>query len=161
MKPICASVSSAVIFLLLAIFGLLACTSALWQLFASFSDISFCLFLAAVCLVSGILTVLFLWCANRYGCLIRYENGTIKRRGLFGGFRKEIPVEAIRSITVTYIFRSGDFYILSDGDKPRFGFILKNCDICFYKSKRADAFVRSFWDGTIKSDRYGVTQTRL
>lgn len=99
----------------------------------------------------GVIDSFFWWCANRYGCWVWYEDGTIKRRGLFGGFEREIPVDQIRSVVVQHFHKQGDFYILIDDSPLPLSYIRKDSSICFRRTKRTSVFVRSFWNGEIEN----------
>ncbi len=146
MKRLCASVSEAVLFLLAALFcgffgigGMINLCRALRVGEAvGWYPLVYLLFVA--------LAVLFLWCANRYGCLVWYEDGAIRRRGLFGGFERTVPVETIRAVETRVFLHTGTFYVLIDDSEKPYGYIYQNSSICFRRTKRSTAFVRSFWD---------------
>lgn len=102
-------------------------------------------------IIFGIISCpLLVWYLNRAACVIWFENGIIKRKGLLWGFYKECAVNSIQRVVVRYAWREGDFIYLVDDHGHHFDRTRKNSYICFYKTKETLAFVRTFWSGPIE-----------
>lgn len=93
---------------------------------------------------------ILLWYLNRAACVIWFENGIIKRKGLLWGFYKECSVDSIQRVVVRCAWREGDFIYLVDDSGNHFDRARKNSYICFYKTKETLDFVRTFWSGAIE-----------
>lgn len=97
-----------------------------------------------------------LWYLNRATCIVWIDNGVVKRKGLFCGFYKECPVNAIRKVKIKYSSHEvgfGTFVYLVDNSTQEFKKFLrirKDSYICFRKTKKNLDFLRTFWTGTIE-----------
>ena len=102
------------------------------------------------------LSSFLLWFLNRAACIIRVEDGMIKRKGLIHGFYKECSVRAIQTVKIKYVHREVGFgtfiYLIDDRTRPykKFFRIRKDSYICFRKNKKNLAFLRTFWSGVIE-----------
>ncbi len=93
---------------------------------------------------------LLIWISNRLVNVIRFENGKITRRGIFGGFYKECPINSIQKVVIKYVWREGYFIYLVDTSNNRFDSVKKDSYISFRKTKQNMAFLHSFWSGVIE-----------
>ena len=97
-----------------------------------------------------------LWFLNRAACVVWFEDGMIKRKGLIRGFYKECSVRAIQTVQIKYVHREVGFgtfiYLIDDRTQPykKFLRIRKDSYICFRKNKKNLAFLRTFWSGEIE-----------
>ena len=99
------------------------------------------------------LDLILFWVLNRLCCVIWIENGTLKRRGLLGGFYAECKIENIKAVFVSYAYREGNFIYIADSydqNYKKFLRIRNASYISFSKSKKNLEFLRSFWAGEIK-----------
>lgn len=103
-----------------------------------------------MCLLVTLIIAVFLFIINRLSCLVWYENGTLKRKGLFWGFEKEVKIEDIDRIEVTTLSRDATYFVFVDGNS-RHGNerIRKDSFICIQKTDKNRQFIRSFWNGRI------------
>lgn len=146
MKRICASAKDAIFYSLCAIFFLFLSLSGLMHDIVCIAEkepfgagfVGFAAF--------GAVAAFLGWCANRFGCLIRIENGVIKRRGLFVGFYKDCSIENIQNVIVKTFIKQGDFFVLIDDSQHPFDYVRKDSCICFRKTKRNTAFLKTFWN---------------
>ena len=99
---------------------------------------------------------LLVMCLNRTACIIRVEDGIVKRKGLIRGFYKECRIDSIRTVKIHYSHREvgfGAFICLVDDRSPEFAKFLrmrKDSYICFRKNKKNLEFLRTFWYGQIE-----------
>lgn len=93
---------------------------------------------------------LLLFTANRLACVIWVEDGFVKRKGLFGGFHKEVNIRDIQSIVIRPLYKEGDCLCLVDNSTYKFDRARRDSYICFPKTKANMEFVRSFWDKEIE-----------
>ena len=108
-----------------------------------------CLFL------TGMIT-LWLFTVHRTMCHVWMEGDVIKRRGLFGGFQKELPIHDIQDIVLYQPRKDVMCYYLIDGSSHTFDSVRTDSYICFPKNKHNTEFVQSFWQGDIQD----ITDTR-
>ena len=98
-----------------------------------------------------------LFSLNRSACVVWFEDGLVKRKGLFRGFYKECPVRAIQTVKIQYVSQQvgfGTFIFLVEDRKPedrKFLRMRKDSYISFRKNKKNMAFLRTFWSGKIES----------
>lgn len=104
--------------------------------------------------IFGGVFVFCMWLSNRLVHIICYENGTVTRKGMFGGFHKEIPVNAIQNVVIRYVWREGHCIYLVDDSPRRFDSAQKDSYICFRKTKKNLAFVRTFWTEEIEENAF-------
>ena len=97
-----------------------------------------------------------LWYLNRAACLVWYEDGIVKRKGLIRGFYKECSVRAIQTVQIKYVRKEVGFgtfiYLVDDRKQPyrKFFRIRKDSYICFRKNKKNMTFLRTFWSGALE-----------
>ena len=94
-----------------------------------------------------------LWFLNRAACVVWFEDGMIKRKGLIRGFYKECSVRAIQTVKTEYVYRAGTFIFLVDDHTPsykKFFPTRKDSYICFRKNKKNLAFLHTFWSGEVE-----------
>ena len=99
------------------------------------------------------LSSFLLWFLNRAACIIRVEDGMIKRKGLIRGFYKECSVRAIQTVKTKHVYRAGTFIFLVDDHTPsykKFFPTRKDSYICFRKNKKNLAFLHTFWSGEVE-----------
>lgn len=102
----------------------------------------------------GALFLLLLLVTDRLVYVITYEDGKITRKGIFGGFHKECPVSSIQKVVIRYVWREGEYIYLVDDSSCHFDSARKDSYICFAKTKKNLAFVRTFWSGEIKENTF-------
>ncbi len=100
--------------------------------------------------VGDLLILTFMFGLNRLAFWVWYENGVIKSRGLFFGFKKEVRVEDITKIEIVTFFKDGAYFVLIDG-KSRNGYdrVKKDSFIFIPQSQKNRQFIRTFWKGRI------------
>ena len=94
-----------------------------------------------------------LWFLNRAACVVWFEDGMIKRKGLIRGFYKECSVRAIQTVKTKHVYRAGTFIFLVDDHTPsykKFFPTRKDSYICFRKNKKNLAFLHTFWSGEVE-----------
>ena len=97
-----------------------------------------------------------LWFLNRAVCVVWFEDGMIKSKGLIHGFYKECSVRAIQTVKIQYVHREVGFgtfiYLIDDRTQPykKFFRIRKDSYICFRKNKKNLAFLRTFWSREVE-----------
>lgn len=98
-----------------------------------------------------------LFALNRSACVVWFEDGIVKRKGLLRGFYKECPVQAIQTVKIQYVSRQvgfKTFIFLVEDQTPadqKFWRMRKDSYISFRKNKKNLAFLRTFWSGKIES----------
>lgn len=110
------------------------------------------------CLVMDLMIAVGLFVINRAAALVWYEKGTLKRRGLFFGYRKEVKLADIEKIEIASFSRDATYFVFNDkchDDKNERSFrhgnehIKKDSFICIEKTDKNRQFIRSFWNGRI------------
>lgn len=99
-----------------------------------------------------VLASVFFFALNRVCCVVWVEDGSVQRRGLFGGFRKTVPIQEIQNIQIINLRREGKKICLIDGGSHGFDRMRKDSYICLNSSRRNMEFIRSFWSGEIKEN---------
>lgn len=113
---------------------------------------------AGVFMLCFSLGTLFLeaWWVNRTACRVWVENGTVKCKGFFFGFRKECPISAIRRVESEYEYQrigGGRFlYLVSDEPQnpKRMYRLRRDGYIALRKNKKNIAFLQAFFSGNIE-----------
>jgi len=86
---------------------------------------------------------------NRLCSIVTYENGLIKRRGLFGGFHCTIKPENILRIDKVFIHIDNEYYVIVDGVHGTLERPTKHASIFIPCNKKGVEFIRLFYNGYI------------
>ena len=105
-----------------------------------------------------------LWFLNRAACVVWFEDGMIKRKGLIRGFYKECSVRAIQTVKTEYVHRAGTFIFLVDDHTPsykKFFPTRKDSYICFRKTRKIWRFCILFGRERLKSESFCFHDSRF
>lgn len=88
-----------------------------------------------------------LWLCNRTSCWIWIENGYIKRRGLWFGFKQSVKINDIQSVKFLCVNHGSLFLV--DSNRRNFHFLSKKSYISFCITKNNLKFLSTFWNGNV------------
>lgn len=97
-------------------------------------------------------TVLDFLFLNRMACIVYLEDGCIKRKGLFFGFRRECETKNVLQVREMYLYRNGNYLFLVDPQNGKLDCFSSKAYICFRDTKETRAFLRRFWSGRIRKE---------
>ncbi len=100
--------------------------------------------------VLSLIITFFLLVINRMLCTVWLEDGVIKRKGLCGGFYKELNIDDIQKVVFYLPHKESMFIYLVDDSEHKFDRARSDSFICFPKTEANMEFVRSFWNGEIE-----------
>ncbi len=98
---------------------------------------------------SLLLLVFIIIFINRLCNIVSFDDTMVKRRGIFFGFKKEIPISSIQEIKIVSLYRDGTFYVLLDGKSSTEDRIRKNSAVFVPYSEKGESFIKLFYNGFV------------
>ena len=89
---------------------------------------------------------------NRDGYRLVLENGIIKRKGLFFGYKGEVKVDEITQIATTNFIGFGAYYVLKDSSDKKIDYFSSKCYLVVRKDKKGEEFLHKIFDKTTQND---------
>lgn len=85
---------------------------------------------------------------NRLNCRVWVEDGFVKRKGFWFGFRKQVCIEDIALVCA--VNTRGCYLHLIHDSKGTFNRFSKKCYLSFAATRENLHFLATFWDGDVK-----------
>ena len=102
------------------------------------------------CLINIFLTVGF----NRINCWVWVDDGYVKRKGFWFGFKKEVRISDIERVETYVYYRGGAFLQLITGESGNVIRTSKKSYISLKCTKKNFKFLKTFWNGNVDGNDF-------